>query len=140
LDTLGSSRIGDWDGVIAGRVGFAADRFLIYAKGGAAFLRARASVIDTCTLAPCGPATVAAFGSSSNSSWAAGGGIEYAWTNNVSIKAEYLFLGVRRDFLVSGPNSVGTISNWNEHLRGVSTAKLGLNYKFDLGGPVTARY
>ena len=48
-DVLGSARIGDWYGMITGRLGYAAwDRVLLYVKGGAAFVPVRASVIDTC--------------------------------------------------------------------------------------------
>jgi hypothetical protein len=37
-DSLETTRIGDWYGVIAGRLGFTADRVLIYGKAGAAFV------------------------------------------------------------------------------------------------------
>jgi outer membrane immunogenic protein len=37
-DVLGSAKIGDWYGMITGRVGYAWDGTLIYIKGGAAFV------------------------------------------------------------------------------------------------------
>jgi opacity protein-like surface antigen len=40
LDVLGSAKVGDWYGMVTGRLGYAWDRWLLYVKGGAAFVRA----------------------------------------------------------------------------------------------------
>ena len=69
-----------------------------------------------------------------------GGGIEQAlppeWfklAKNVSIKAEYLYLGTGRTQTVNvdlhwtgGATSVQT----TDHISGIHTAKLGINYRF----------
>ncbi len=38
IDSVDSTHLGDWYGVIAGRAGWSADRALFYVKGGAAFI------------------------------------------------------------------------------------------------------
>jgi outer membrane immunogenic protein len=91
-DSLDSTRIGDWYGVIAGRAGFAVNQALFYAKGGAAFVNKNYSFADNCTTGGCGPGILNLGSSHTQVTWAAGGGIEYAITNNWSIKGEYLYL------------------------------------------------
>jgi outer membrane immunogenic protein len=140
-DTIDTTRIGDWYGAATGRLGWANDRALFYVKGGAGFTGARASVTDICTTAPCGGATLAAVsGSNSRAFWVGGGGVEYAWTDQWSIKAEYLFLGIHQGLNVCGPASTGVTFCSPHTLSGVHTAKVGINYHFNWGGPVTARY
>ena len=76
-DSLDTTRIGNWYGVAAARVGFTADRFLVYGKGGAAFVEKNYAFSDTCTIAPCGPSQLV-LGRNNNTdvTWAAGGGVE----------------------------------------------------------------
>jgi outer membrane immunogenic protein len=38
-DVLGSATVGNWYGMVTGRLGYAFDRVLLYVKGGAAFVR-----------------------------------------------------------------------------------------------------
>ena len=47
-DVFGSGKVGDWYGMITGRLGYAWDRTLFYVKGGAAFVQVRGSVVDNC--------------------------------------------------------------------------------------------
>lgn len=109
LDTLATVR---------GRVGYAADRALIYATGGLAMGSVSANVADW-RFAPF-------FGSQSsfNAGWALGAGLEYAFTDKVSAKAEYLFtsLGSSTMFAYT-PDWVTTGVN-------VSNVRMGVNYHF----------
>jgi outer membrane immunogenic protein len=145
-DTRAHAKIGDdWYAVLAGRVGFAWDRALIYAKGGAAFLDVNTSVIDNCFIGPrCGPATVNAHGSHSDVTWAIGGGIEWAFAHNWTVKAEYLYLDTNETVRTCGPGGAagaGSTFCWDTHVKGTHTAKIGVNYLFNWGGaPVAARY
>jgi outer membrane immunogenic protein len=143
LDTRSSTRVGDWYGVIAGRLGIAFDRTLIYAKGGVGFTEIKGSIIDTCVVGVCGPATLNASGSETKAFWVAGGGVEWAFSGSWSIKAEYLFLGLDHDLNVCGPGG-GTAagSTWcaNHSVDGIHTAKIGINYRFGGGAPLVARY
>jgi outer membrane immunogenic protein len=133
LDTTSSTRFGDWYGVVAGRAGFAVDRTLFYAKGGVAFIDTHVSVIDT---NPAGGNTITALGSDNRATWAAGAGIEYAFTNNWTIKGEYLFIDTRETINACGNANVGGGRFcWSHDVPGLHTVKLGLNYKFDWGGP-----
>jgi outer membrane immunogenic protein len=71
-----------WGGSIRGRLGFAADRALFYLTGGAASVSNRTSI----------PTTGISFGGDgSRWGWTAGGGIDYAITNNWFAGIEYRY-------------------------------------------------
>lgn len=143
LNGFDTTRIGDAYGVLAGRIGVAFDRVLLYGKGGVAFVSKHYDFTDTCTVAPCGPATLSLGRNTTQVTWAAGAGLEYAFTPNWSLKGEYLYLATRESFSVSGAvvggPAAGTIVTVNHTDPGVHTAKIGLNYRFG-GGPVVASY
>jgi outer membrane immunogenic protein len=140
-DTNYSDTIGNWYGVAALRLGLANDRVMWYLKGGAAWTHVSSSVVDTCTVAPCGPATLNASGSSNPTGWAAGGGIEWAFLGNWTWKAEALVLGFNKGYAVCGPETPAGVNFCSNHAIGtIATVKMGLNYKFDWGAPVVARY
>jgi outer membrane immunogenic protein len=69
-----------WYGTLRGRLGYAADRFMPYITGGLAYGKVEANVPG--------------FGSQSETQlgWTAGVGAEYALTNNISWKTEYLYM------------------------------------------------
>ena len=58
----------------------------------------------------------------------AGRGIEWAFTDNWTVKMEYLFLDLNDNQATCGLGG-GTIFCANHTLNGVHTTKLGLNYK-----------
>jgi outer membrane immunogenic protein len=74
---IGASSEVDYLASVRGRVGWAWDRFLIYGTGGAAFAGNSISV-------PGDDDDADLFG------WAAGGGVEYMVTDNITIGVEYL--------------------------------------------------
>ena len=122
-------------------MGIVANQFLIYGKGGVAFVNKNYSFSDTCTIAPCGTSQLV-FGrnTSSYATWAAGGGIEYAYTNNWSIKGEYLYLAtgetiVSTGIIGPGPGAGSGVTNIHTD-PGIHTGKIGINYRF--GGPVAS--
>jgi outer membrane immunogenic protein len=140
-DTVFSGTLGNWYGVAAGRIGVVNDRVMFYAKGGAAWSQVSSAITDNCTAAPCGPATLNAVGNLNLTGWAAGGGIEWAAFGNWSVKAEALYLGFEKSYAVCGPETPSATTFCSTHnIGGVMTAKIGLNYKFDWGGPVVAKY
>jgi outer membrane immunogenic protein len=134
LDTLDSTRMGDWYGVVAGRLGYGVGPWLVYGKAGVAFTRVNSSVVDTCpTLGVCGPDKINATGSKHTTGAALGGGIEYALTNHWSIKGEYLWLGLSNStYNVCGADAVGGTTYCSPHSvsNGISTGKVGVNYRF----------
>lgn len=136
LDTRSSTTFGDWYGVIAGRAGVAFDRTLFYAKSGFALVNTNVSTIDAILA---GGNTISATGSDSRATWALGGGIEYALTNNWTIKGEYLYIDPRQTLNACGLATIGGGRFcWSHDVPGLHTAKLGLNYKFSWAGPVVA--
>ena len=70
----------DWLATVRNRAGYAFDRILIYGTGGAAFgnLQAAAGTLP--------------FSSSTQTGWTAGGGVEFAFTPNLTAKIEYLYV------------------------------------------------
>jgi outer membrane immunogenic protein len=143
LDTVSRTRIGDWYGLITGRVGVAWDRTLFYVKGGGAFVERNARVTDTCVTGACSLQTVNATGRSDQFTWTVGGGIEYALTQNWSLKAEYMYIDTRDTFNACGAGggtAAGSTYCWSHDVPGLHTAKIGLNYKFGGGGPIMAAY
>jgi outer membrane immunogenic protein len=133
-DTVDSTAIGDWVGALTGRAGYAADRALYYVKGGVGFTDLKSGVIDTCNAAPCGTGLLnASSRTGTRAFYVAGGGIEWAWFDKWTMKAEYLYLGLNETFAACGPGggtAAGSTFCSNRSLDGVHTGKFGLNYKF----------
>jgi len=92
----------DWLGSTRGRVGYAWDRLLIYGTGGVAYGGASSSlnVFDAVD----GFGFSSSGGSSTRTGWTAGGGVEYAFTNNWIIGAEYLYYDLGSRHLNVVPN------------------------------------
>jgi outer membrane immunogenic protein len=92
---------------VRARAGFAVDRALFYVTGGYAGA-------DT-------QLTINGFGSQSEwrSGGVIGGGLEYAFTNNISAKAEYLFAPLQSQSFDGAKSDVD-----------LSMVRAGLNYKF----------
>jgi outer membrane immunogenic protein len=119
----------DYFGTVRGRLGFALDRFLVYGTGGFAYGHVNDTLflLDTIT------------GVSANmreddvrSGWTAGGGVEYAFSRNLSLKVEYQRLdlgGERLSAPVLPVTGVIFTSSRIEHA--YDTVRLGLNYRFD---------
>src|SRR5262249_42182707 len=140
-DTSAFTEVGDWYYVLAGRVGVAFDRTLLYAKAGGVGTRVTTAVVDTCSVSPCGPATVNTRTRGTIFGLAAGGGIDYAFSHAWSIKAEYLFLGIEQSITHVAATSPGPVVFSVTQVPGVHTAKIGLNYRFSgFGGPFAAQY
>jgi outer membrane immunogenic protein len=141
-DVLGSERVGDWYGMITGRLGYAFDRTLIYVKGGAAFVRVESSVLDQCTntAGGCGNWLIATDASKTITTGTIGGGIEWAFANNWSFKGEYMFIGLGGSNNALTNCSPATLANgnvvaggpfcFNHSFEGIHTAKLGINFRF----------
>jgi outer membrane immunogenic protein len=133
-------RIGlDWFGTTRLRLGYALGRFLPYLTGGVAYGGVTASGSQLVFGAP-----GTAFGSASrtNAGWTAGAGAEYAITDNISLKAEYLFV----DLPSVGGSEVGfappVVGAFTTGRLGTNIVRAGLNWRF--GGlsaaPVVATY
>lgn len=130
-------------GTVRGRLGFALDRALLYATGGLAWRSGSFSATYWDALFP----TIGgASGGGSNLGWTIGAGVEYALTNNWSIKGEYLYADYgSRTVAGSMVNMFNrNFSNTTAHTTRVQTHtfRAGLNYHFGWGAPaaVVAKY
>ena len=116
-------------GTITGRVGYAWDRSLAYAKGGGAWTDTSYNLLGNTGALRLGTGgtTVDRWG------WTAGGGIEYALTNHWTVLAEYDHIGAP-SATVPFP-SVAVINTQTISVKqSVNLFKLGVNYKFELAG------
>ena len=117
---------------VTGRVGYAWDRALLYVKGGGAWERDRFDFLDTAT------GVSFATASETRGGWTFGGGIEYAFWQNWTAFVEYDYYDFGRH-RVTFTDTGGGIFDVDIKER-KSVVKGGINWKFDWGGPVVARY
>ena len=121
----------EWLASVRLRGGFAIDRALIYGTGGVAF--AQMNYDYDISPVPPGPALISGSIDENMTGYTVGGGVEYAATQNFTVKLEYLYtdLGdfddsttlVGDPVLPDGTYSIdGDVS--------FHTVKLGVNYKF----------
>lgn len=122
LGTGGNASLkNDYFATAALRLGYAWDRTLLYAKGGAAWTRDKIDITDG----------VGGFanGTFNRTGWMLGAGLEYAFWNNLSAKVEYNYLhfGGITETLTTGGGLTATPADVSlkSHL-----VKIGLNYKF----------
>jgi outer membrane immunogenic protein len=118
----------EWFGTVRGRIGLALGsrgEWLPYVTGGWAY--GHGTLSGTGTTTPAG--TVAAFSASEDySGWTIGGGIEWAFDDHWSAKAEYLYIDFGDGPTVAA-NAAGTLSIASGKLTD-NIARLGVNYKF----------
>lgn len=118
-----------WIGFDRGRVGYAWDRWMVFAAGGLAETR-----IEADTTSPLGTLSEAKY----RLGWTAGGGVEWAFAQAWSAKVEYLYadFGSHTSYLNPVPvgftNRAGGVS-LNENI-----VRVGINYHYDLPGLLLA--
>jgi outer membrane immunogenic protein len=125
----------DWLVTVRPRIGWAFDRLLVYGTGGVAFTNRNDSLSDidsTTTQGVIGVLTASP--SSRHVGWVAGGGLEYAFSNSLSAKAEYLHLDfgdiTEQAGVVGGIGGMeGASVIFTSHLT-ADIVRAGLNYKF----------
>lgn len=106
-----------WTGTLRARAGFALDRALLFVTGGYA-----GASVDT----KFNDLTLAVGGSESNwrNGWAVGGGIEYAFSRNISAKTEYLYSSFGSKTVFNGTPYVSRAE------LSTSLVRAGVNYRF----------
>jgi outer membrane immunogenic protein len=129
----------DWFGTARLRLGYASlDRTLVYATGGIAYGRVDE---QTDVVHPATGVSYPASESATKTGWTAGGGIEYAFTRNLTAKVEGLYYDLGEDTISARAVPVPrTFSRGMTFETRGAIARVGVNYKFDWGGPVVARY
>ncbi len=129
-----------WLATIRGRAGLTFDRFLIYATGGVAFTDAGVNIGNNWN--PALGFRDASTSVQGRTGWVAGGGVEYAFLPNWSLKLEYLRLEFDREtvtvFTAGMLNPAVNVPHRYDVDSTDNIIRAGVNYRF--GGPVVARY
>lgn len=120
-----------WLATARGRLGYAWDKWLVYVTGGGAWAGVQQS-----DYAPVGG--LAARQNNTLNAWTVGVGAEYALGYGWSIKGEYLYMEFSESTYFT-PTTPIALAEHNVRLR-QSVVRFGMNYKFDWGSAVVARY
>jgi outer membrane immunogenic protein len=116
-----------WLAAATGRVGYAWDRVLFYAKGGGAWVAATSPAISVGGA----PASFTSVSNTNSFGYTAGFGLEWAFLNNWSVRAEYDYIGLPdQSYTVAAgtPTFGGDVFTSSE--RSLSIMTLAVNYKF----------
>jgi outer membrane immunogenic protein len=117
----------NWIASGAARVGYAWDRWLVYAKGGVAWAGDKYNVSGTFDDQP-----YDLQGSETRSGWTIGGGVEWAFWQNWSVDLDYAYyqFGSRSPALSGFFPLEGNVSLPATIKQNVQTVTLGVNYRF----------
>jgi opacity protein-like surface antigen len=77
-----------WLGTVSGRLGYAWDRMLLYAKGGGVWVATNSPAISVAGT----PASFNSISNTTTSGYTAGFGFEWAFSGNWSVRAEYAYI------------------------------------------------
>jgi outer membrane immunogenic protein len=102
-----------WATLLDARLGYAFDRWLVYGKGGWAWIGSGNSCVTGGPAAGC-------YANNSNYGWNAGAGVEWAFLNNLSARLQYDYVGINS-------TSIGPYTGSGRSFQMIT---LGLNYKF----------
>lgn len=109
----------EWYGATRGRIGYAFDRFLPYVAGGVAYGRVKASYAypDGSTFS----------GGKTGTGWTIGGGLDYAFTDNLVGRAEYRYTDFGTQHVTLTGGGVSGVSDIDLPVHDI---RVGLSYKF----------
>ena len=118
-------------GSVTGRLGYTWGPALLYAKGGYAWEDGNRIGVSIAGVPQ--PFTT---NGNHRDGYTVGAGLEYMFAPSWSAKVEYQYYNFGSTTFTTGPASiVGVSFRDDEH-----TVKAGINYRFNLGGPVVAKY
>jgi outer membrane immunogenic protein len=130
-------------GTVRGRLGYAMNNWLFYGTGGFAWANdafTRTQLVGGATTPPPG---FVFQNNTTRTGWTAGGGIEWGFAPNWTAKAEYLYLDLDgQNFNFTVANAAGAVPTIavNQGRLGINTARVGVNYLFNWGGPAVGGY
>jgi outer membrane immunogenic protein len=115
-----------WDATVRGRLGFIpAPKTLLYVTGGAAWMKISSTQIITTA-----PSASNNNQADTRLGWTIGGGLEYAVTNNVLLRAEYLYVKIPSyNTFTNGPFFGGPPVPLSVSLT-QNIGRVGISYKF----------
>jgi outer membrane immunogenic protein len=131
-----------WITTAAARFGYATvDHWLFYGKVGGGWVGNSNPIVtnlSTGVSLTCGNFTSCG---SNNAGWLVGGGVEWMFVPNWSVKAEYDFIGLgNRTFFIPATAPLLAGDTFTSNNRNVQEFKFGFNYLFNWGPPLAARY
>jgi len=116
-----------WLTTVSGRLGYAWDHVLLYAKGGGAWVATNTPAISVAGT----PASFTSISNTTSSGYTAGFGVEWAFSGNWSVRAEYAYIGLpSQNFSVAPatPTFGGDVITFSN--RNISMVTGAVNYKF----------
>jgi outer membrane immunogenic protein len=127
-DSFTASANDRWMATVAGRLGYAFDRWMIYAKGGGGWVGANGFTVTDLTTG----FTATPGNSSTVTGWLVGGGFEWAFANNWSIRAEYDYFGLSgRSFTIpAGVIPALGADTFSTGTSNIQMATVGINFRF----------
>jgi outer membrane immunogenic protein len=115
-----------WLATARGRLGYAWDKWMLYATGGAAWAK-----IDSAEFNTNAPTTTATIQTDRRSGWTVGAGFEYMLPYNWSIRAEYLYVQFNSyTTFTTPPFGLGALTNQNTGRLNDHIWRMGISYKF----------
>ncbi|MFI3905720.1 outer membrane protein [Ochrobactrum sp. S1502_03] len=115
----------EWFGTVRARLGYTAtERLLVYGTGGLAYGKVK-SYADYDFDGEGGGIS----SSKTKAGWTVGAGAEYAFTDNWTIKSEYLYTDLGKRNLISYNDGEGSSFSLDNKVK-FHTVRVGLNYKF----------
>lgn len=124
----------DWIATVTGRLGYAWNNWLLFAKGGAAWAGWTGNTTEY--NAANTVALVAGSSSSTRNGWTAGGGVEYGLTPYLTVKAEYDYVSFDTSNFTSTETTLatGAVAVFQRSATSsLNMVKVGLDYKFWAG-------
>jgi outer membrane immunogenic protein len=118
-----------WVSTIAGRLGVASDRWLVYLKAGGGFVSYDSFTVTNVNTG----ASIAAANNNTDSGWLLGAGLEWAFLPNWTTKLEYDYLSLNRPTFTipaTAPFLANDTFNLGGNNRSFQMVKAGVNYKF----------
>jgi outer membrane immunogenic protein len=114
------------------RAGIAFDRLLVYGTGGVAVTNPNTTIVDTTGFFTGVPGTNSTF-TNVRAGWTAGGGLEYAVTDNWWVRAEYRYsnFGHTTDFPFAGELPFSNSFVFLGHRLTENQVQVGFSYRFD---------
>jgi outer membrane immunogenic protein len=132
-----------WITTVAARFGYAVDHWLFYGKVGGGWVGNNNWTLTNVTTGAaftCG--NFATSCGNNDPGWLVGVGFEYAFTNNWTVKLEYDYLGLGSRTVnvpATAPDPIAGDTFTSNNLN-IQMVKVGVNYLFNWGAPVAARY
>jgi outer membrane immunogenic protein len=120
----------DWIATATGRIGYANNNWLLFAKAGGAWTGwSGTSYVNTAT----GALFASSVASSNRDGWTVGGGVEYGIGPHMSVKLEYDYVGLSTTNFASTTTTVSSGAVTTEQRSATSSlnmVKAGVDYRF----------